>query len=253
MITYLAAGNGDVSTGIGGLWLSSATALIGALALASGRVRSWIKRSRDLADIQQIIEIRERKDLDRIPVHSDTGELTADEKSVHSELILRALREVKPLSNENITDISRIRERTQLDELKSLFARAKASFWSFLGVAIGTSAVLMYGAYAAIFGHVEVGIIVTLSSAIPGTFSIVLYRIQSSIDKRADKALRDLDREVEREIIVNLTFKSSTTIKNQNSREALRILATLRTFMPEATPEELSALLKAISQPSNED
>lgn len=245
MIIYLASGNGGTSTGVGGLWLSSATALIGALAYASSRIRFWAKRSHDLAIIEKAARAVDGPETDRVSIAA--GDVDQPQAELEGVIGRKA-----PSLETHFDEILRNRVNAQFDETKSLFRRAKVSFWSFLGVSLGTSAVLLYGAYAAIFGHTEVGIVVALSSAIPGTFSVGLYRIQKSIDQRADKALHNLDREVERKVITKSMLEYSNEIHSEDSRESIKILAALRSVIPDATPGELASLLDAIKKPSKE-
>jgi hypothetical protein len=204
---------------------------------------------RDLAILEQSIDYREHAQGPILDLAVQQKLMPRDHTSVHDEESLRALQDLGLYRGDgrgHLEDVVRVRERTQLNETKSLFRRAKMAFTTFLTVAAGTSIVLLYGAYLALAGHVASGIVVALCSAVPGTFSLGLYRLQTSADKRANEALKDLTREVEREALIQRTFVSAREVKSENSREALEILGTLRAVMPDASPAELASLLAAV-------
>lgn len=252
MLNYLAAGNGGVPTGLGGFLLSAVATTSGFASLTRSRMLLWRKRDRDLAILEESITVREHKQGPLFGVAADEGFIHPEHaENVHDERSLRALQDAGIFISSgagHFEDIARVRERTQINEIRSLFRRARMAFNTFLTVATGTSAVLLYGAYLALTGHVASGIVVALCGAVPGTFSVGLYRLQSSADKRADKALKNPSNEVEREALIQRTFTSAREIQNEDSREALRVLGTLRGVMPDASPAELASLLAAVRQ-----
>jgi ABC-type multidrug transport system fused ATPase/permease subunit len=232
MISYLAAGNGVSGSALGGFLGSLAVTVFGFLTLQNVKSIAWRRQGRELVRLEKTISERERN---AAPLTSD-----ADPYTIHEESFWREREEYSESS-------IRLRERVLLNETESLFRRAKAAFAAFLIVAIGTSAVLLYGSYLALEGHIASGIVVALSGAIPATFSLGLYRLQSSADKRASEALKTLDQEVEKETLIKRIQLSARRVADTDSRERLEMLASLRAAMPDATPEQLALLLGAVS------
>jgi hypothetical protein len=120
------------------------------------------------------------------------------------------------------------------------------AFYAFLGIAVISAGILLYGAYLAIDGHIASGVIVALSSAVPGSFSAGLYRISRSADHQSENALDMLNREVERETQMDRMLNVAQGIDNPETQEAIRTLSALRAAFPEASPQELSSLLEIV-------
>jgi uncharacterized membrane protein YhiD involved in acid resistance len=254
MLHYLATSGNGVPEGIGGILLSALASSFGLVFSAFSKSLKWRDQRHKLKILEETVTTREQKHgpllsiaIEQGFIHDDT-----DSRDIHDEATLRAVQDAGIYLGDGnagpFESIARVRERAQINEIKSLFIRARMAFNTFLLVATVTSGVLLYGAYLALAGHVASGIVVALCSAIPGTFSVGMYRLQSSADSRADKALEKLSDEVERESLVQRTFESARRIDNEQSREALEILATLRAVMPDASASELASFLAAIHQ-----
>ena len=104
----------------------------------------------------------------------------------------------------------------------------------------------MYGAYLAIYGHIASGVIVALSSAVPGGFSAGLYRIKRSADHQAENALALLDAQVEREAQLDRIQMAAQGVRNPETVESIQILRALKAAFPDAPPRQLASLLNEV-------
>lgn len=254
-LTEIASNKDGIPSGFGGLLASALGMVIAAVAVLRIKTGFWTIRSRKYSEL--IKSITER-DASRITANTDLIKTLAAIREPRDFLLSENLEsrrknveldELRRTENEFLI-LSKSRDQLHLSEIERLFKRARLSFYSFLSIALVTSGILLYGAYLTLAGHIASGVVVALTGAIPGSFSVGLYRISHSADQRADLALSKLDREVEREALVNRTFFAARRLVSEETREAGRILATLRAAFPEASADQLAALLDAVSNHS---
>lgn len=134
------------------------------------------------------------------PSQSDSVVLSPDQAVIERMLQARnsVVRDLNIVQNSH-SRLAEVRAKRHLSQINSLFTHARMAFYSFLGITLISSGILLYGAYLAIYGHIASGVIVALSSAVPGGFSAGLYRISRSADRQSENALTMLNGEVERE------------------------------------------------------
>jgi hypothetical protein len=282
-------GGGSDAAGLAGVFASTATALLGAIATI--RFSVWRRRRplHAMAEVERLIESKVAiqrqaaenlhrlgwqisKQIDQLE-SSDTSEVDAsDQSSTEVDRSLPAKlpeagsiivspkqaaieRKVNQLrivrGNEDIlqasyTELANVRGGRNLNQIGSLFRHARIAFYSFLGITMTSSAILLYGAYLAIYGHIASGVIVALSSAVPGGFSAGLYRISRSADRQSENALTMLNREVERDTQIGRIVNATQTISDLETQEAIQTLSALKAAFPDASPQELSSLLSAV-------
>ena len=207
----------------------------------SRRIRNW--NSTDAREEPETTAIANVEGLVLEATVKEKGDLQAIQRMLELESI--AIRNLQ-LTKESQARVEMIRNEAYLKQISSLFRHARLAFYAFLGISLISSGILLYGAYLAIYGHVASGVIVALSSAVPGGFSAGLFRISRSADDQARKGLDMLDREVERETQIDRMLNAVTEINDVRSQGAIQTLSALRAAFPSASPKELTSLLNAI-------
>ena len=187
------------------------------------------------------------------PSKSDTVALSSDQALIERMLQVRSsvLRDLNIVQDSH-SRLADIRAKRHMSQISSLFTHARMAFYSFLGITLISSGILLYGAYLAIYGHIASGVIVALSSAVPGGFSAGLYRISRSADRQSETALTMLNSEVERETQIDKMLNVARGIDDPETQEAVQTLSALRAAFPDASPQELSSLLNAVRNNSRQ-
>jgi hypothetical protein len=286
MLTYLAAnGHGSSGLGWAGISTAAAAALAGCVAVIQLGTFRLFQRSRDAEELAKNVDEKvanQEKQIQFLHQYRDhtarsirelqsgegdpsPAEIASNEQVTEQEpqvgvqpasprdLAIQHIIDVNQAVNRELiiaqdanARLTQIRAESHMNQISALFRHARIAFYCFLFVSLISSGVLLYGAYLAIYGHIASGVIVSLSSAVPGGFSAGLYRISRSANKQSDDALDMLNREVERETQIGRMLNPANVVNDGDTQEAIRTLAALRAAFPDASPKELSSLLSAV-------
>jgi len=135
-------------------------------------------------------------------------------------------------------------QKLQFREMATRFREARLYSRIFLLMISLFAVVFLWGGVSLILGITAAHVVTVLASAIPGVGSALFKHASNVAVRRSDEAFKTLSRRVEDADAMNRRRAALAKAQELKFGETLNVLETIKSIVPNATPEQLASIMK---------